>query len=205
MIHDVIIPAREEKPMTLLPTIAAFRGWQNIGKIILVNDGLDDYGLNMMHDTMSVVKDVVITKGPGTGKGQAVMAGLPFVTARRIVLCDGDLHGFTRAHAEALAPVRARRMMIRGVTDPTPGHPPWPVREGVRPLVTGERSLPASLLAGLDLHGYAMEVQINRAAERARLPLGTVNLTGCRGTVRWTERRRAELKADGQWLRENWI
>lgn len=196
MITDIVIPARGEGVRTLVPTIDAFRACKETGSIILVDDGLEPE-VNFLLAPM--IDEIV--NGPGTGKGEAIIAGLPLVTTERVVLCDGDLMGFTSVHAEFL--LRPGRGMLVGVPDPTPGHPPWYTPPEVRVLVTGERNVPITLLRGLDLHGYVMEHQINMAAYHAKLHTEVVWLTGCHGTPRWDNDRQKALENDQAWLREN--
>lgn len=196
MIHDVIIPARNETAGTLIPIIMAFRQCATVKRIILSDDGLDAgtvtavYGLAAYH-----------TLAPREGKGQAVKHGLQFVTAPRVVFCDGDLTGFRFRHARALT--RHASGMTLGVTERSPGHPPWPVPDDVWPLVTGERSVPSELVRDLDLHGYCMEVQVNAAIMRAGVPVRMIPLRDVKGKSRWTDQREKERREGAEWLRLN--
>jgi hypothetical protein len=204
--HDVIMPARGEGMATMGPTLAAFRDCPLIGKIIVVDDGLpkpvlDD--LNWFAGSKYGL-DMVIVKGPEIGKGQAVMSGLPYVTEERVIFCDADLHGFTRNSAQILAAAIIPDVMIIGVTEYREGvNVPWPVPIDAWIAVSGERSVPLSLVSDLNLHGYCMEVQINAAAQRAGIPLLAVELSGVTDTPRWGPRREAERRRDAAWLREN--
>ena len=197
--HDVIIPARNENLTTLLPTIWAFRQQPTVNRVIVVNDGLS---AGVCFEIAAPGFATHVTLGPKIGKGQAIKRGLQLVTAGRVVFCDGDLHGFTSRHARLLTPPYAAHVIL-GVTDPLPDHPPRLVPDHIHTLVTGERSMPIALVRCLDLHGYCVEVQVNAAADRAKLPVEVVNLDGCRGTSRWTPERVAEMKRDGTWLREH--
>jgi len=201
--HDVIIPARNESPETLLPTIWAFRQQPDVNNIILSDDGLTLEALDALYRYPSREFSHQHTCAPCLGKGQAVKHALNYVTADRVVFCDGDLHNFTVGHAQLLTHPSWTNQMVLGVTEPLPDHPPRPVPDHIHTLVTGERSVPVSLVRGLDLHGYCMEVQVNAAAERAKLPIEIVKLHGCRGTSRWTPARVTEMKRDGAWLREH--
>jgi hypothetical protein len=198
---DVVIPAREEDPSTLGPTLQAFRDAQGIGRIILVDDRLGWDRPQM--EQVGAMADVVVMRYEHTGKGQAVQEGLTHVNTNRVILCDGDLTGFTSYHAELLAAPYSG--MILGTTDYVRGEQvPWPVPPDMWALVTGERSLPTHLVEELPLHGYAMEVQINRAVIESGLSIRAVKLKGCKGTPRWGERRQEEMIRDGRWLAQEW-
>lgn len=199
--HDVIIPSRGESRYTLLPTIQAFRACVNVRRIILIDDGDTEITPAFMPylDTL--------LPGPREGKGAAVMVGLHASMSPRVVLCDGDLHGFKVRHAMRLVSggflgLGNLEGMVRGFTERVEGHPPWPVSAHIQRLVTGERSVPRELLDGLDLHGYAMEVQINRAAFRWGMKVRDVRLRGVRGTARWTDERGRAARETVEWLRE---
>lgn len=203
MMHDVIIPARHESEETLIPTIQAFRVCSFVARIILVNDGL-------YPDTLKAVARYadLTAWGPRNGKGAAVMEGLEYVTAGRVVLCDGDLTGFRPHHAQTLTGAfswpSVGRSMIRGLTEALDGHPPWPISQQVRQAVTGERSIPTELIQGVELHGYAMEVQINDLARRAGLRVRDVRLRGVRGKARWDVKRAQAVQETLTWIDENW-
>lgn len=204
--HDVIIPARGEEMSTLGPTLAAFVDCPLVENIIVVDDGLakrvrDDlewFGGRLHGHEFTVIK------GPELGKGQAVMAALEHVREQRVIFCDADLHGFNLSHAHILGAAIIPDVMIVGVTEyEDRKYVPWHVPIDAWIAVSGERSLPVSLLSGLDLHGYAMEVQISAAAKKAGIPLLAVELAGVAGTPRWGPKREAERRRDAAWLREN--
>lgn len=207
IMHDVVIPARAELMRTLGPTVEAFANCELIDRIIVVDDGLspgvrDD--LESMGRSAYGTGKFCVVRGPQLGKGQAVTAGLNHVTAERVVFCDGDLHGMTKDHVWILAAAVIPELMIIGVTEYTEGlYVPWKVRPDAWVAVQGERSLPMSLLSGIELHGYAMEVQVNQAAQRAGLHILRIALSGVHGTPRWSEERASEMRRDGLWLREN--
>jgi glycosyltransferase involved in cell wall biosynthesis len=191
---DVIIPAYRETAETLIPTIEAFRKAQGIGQIILADDGLTP---EVREKAGKYVDTISFTKHEG--KGQAISHALLFAQEDRVILCDGDLHGFTDEHANTLA--SPYDVMILGVTEYEPmKFVPWPVAADTWALMTGQRAVPTRLLEGLDLHGYCTEVQINRAAFAAGLPIIPVKLKGCEGTPRWNAARRDAMMKDGKWL-----
>jgi glycosyltransferase involved in cell wall biosynthesis len=207
---DVIIPARDES-LTLGPIIDAFHGSKRTGKVIVVDDKSVDGTWNV-----AVSHGALVITGPGEGKGQAVMTGLPFVSTLDVVLCDADLTGFTIDHAKTLMddfPLNNRPLLsperyeIIGVPDFSPNLP-WAHKVLDSPvwgLVSGERRLPLALLKELDLHGYAMEVQINAAVQAAGLPVIRRGLKGVKGVTKpgSYERRVREFWRDLEWLRKN--
>jgi len=191
---DVVIPVRESRiDQTLIPTLRAFRDCPSVNQIIVVWDGPSH--------PIPPSWEVFCCYGPREGKGQAVRLGLDIVNSPRTILCDADLYGFTREHAEILA--SDSDGMILGVCDYVKGAVPWSVDFDVWCRVTGERSLPTDLLRSIDLHGYAMEVQINGAVALANLPTYTRPLTGVTGALRWDSRRASEMVRDGEWLRRH--
>ena len=167
---DVIIPARDES-LTLGAIIDAFHGSERTGKVIVV----DDKSVDGTWD-VAVTHNALVITGPGEGKGQAVMAGLPFVSTDDVVLCDADLMGFTVEQANMLmddfysGEINGFDYEVIGIPDFSPNLP-WAHKVLDSPiwgLVSGERRLPLALLKDLDLHGYAMEVQINAAVRDGR-------------------------------------
>jgi glycosyltransferase involved in cell wall biosynthesis len=197
---DVIIPARNEET-TIGGIIDAFLLCTMVGKIIVVSDHSEDNTLSvaMAHHATLVVE------GFGLGKGQAVMSGLVFVDTAMVCLCDADLTGFTTEHAEILMNAMPGTMLI-GVPEFTPNLP-WAHKATQEQWgdVSGERCLPTRLLYGIDLHGYAMEVQINRAVESEGLLIEKRNLTGVKGVPKPNSypRRIQDYQRDLEWLKEN--
>lgn len=189
---DVVIPVRESRiDQTLMPTLYAFRQCSSVNQIIVVWDG--------PAHPVPPSWEIFCCLGPQEGKGQAVTLGLDIVNSSRVILCDADLYGFTKEHAEILASENSG--MILGITDYVKGAVPWSVDYGVWSQVTGERSLPTHILRGMELHGYAMEVQINEAVRIAGLPVTHRPLSGVTGALRFNERRAREMQRDGDWLR----
>jgi glycosyltransferase involved in cell wall biosynthesis len=198
-----------EEASTIMPTVWAFGRCEVVGRVIVVDDGLSPAVLRVLHQAVTYFgRDVVnVVTGPQTGKGQAVMRGLEYVTAPRVTFCDADLHGMKVRHAWLLtaSPI-VPNLMIIGVTEYKEGlYVPWPVDIQDWIAVSGERSLPIGLLEGLDLHGYGMEVQINAAALAADIPIVPIDLPGVHGTARWNDRRKEEMAEDGKWLKSRGI
>jgi glycosyltransferase involved in cell wall biosynthesis len=197
---DVIIPARNEQD-TIGEIIDAFLLSTLIGRIIVVNDQSED---NTASTAIAHGAHFVIN-GPGKGKGQAVQVGLVFVTTAMVCLCDADLTGFTTEHAEILMDAMPGTMLI-GVPEFTPNLP-WAHKATQEQWedVSGERCLPTRLLYGIDLHGYAMEVQINHIVESEGLPIVKRNLTDVKGVPKPNSypRRIQDYRRDLEWLKEN--
>jgi glycosyltransferase involved in cell wall biosynthesis len=197
---DVIIPARNEQD-TIGEIIDAFLLCTMVGNVIVVDDHSEDNTFNeaKAHNATLVVR------GPGKGKGQAVMSGLVFVDTAMVCLCDADLTGFTTEHAEILMDAMPGTMLI-GVPEFT-ANLPWAHKATQEQWenVSGERCLPTRLLYGIDLHGYAMEVQINRVIESEGLPIVKRNLTGVKGVPKPNSypRRIQDYRRDLEWLKEN--
>lgn len=199
---DVVIPARNEAE-TLGPIIDAFHGTLNIGKVIVV----DDQSTDMTWGVASEFGAMVI-RGPGEGKGQAVKKGLELVTTSVVVLCDADLQGFDVNSADVLM-VEHPGAMVVGVPEFSPNLPwAWKIKDTQKwGDVSGQRQIPVKIIRDLDLHGYAMEVQINAAAARAGLPVVYRNLSGVKGRVKANsyDQRIHEYLRDYQWLTEHGV
>lgn len=200
---DVVIPARNEA-LTLGPIIEAFHGAVNIGKVIVVDDQSTD-------NTWGVASEygAMCTRGMGEGKGQAIHEGLQLVTTEHVVLCDGDIKGFTEAHADIMMVDPGPECMVVGVLEFSP-NVPWAHKikdTRIWEAVSGQRHLPTALIRDLPLHGYAMEVQINAAVARAGYIVQYRKLNGARGTVKPLsyDRRVKEWMRDLEWLREHGV
>lgn len=196
---DVVIPARNEVS-TIGKVVKAFAINPLIGNVIVVSNKSDDG----TQDEAQQAGAFVLVQNKVDGKGQTVRVGLDYVETLRVIFCDGDLYGPVADYVGLLAAPDAAGMVV-GVPDvPARSPVPWPVPPDVWPLVSGQRSLPTHIARGLDLHGYAMEVQINRAIHEAGLPTSTFLMTGVYGKIRNNEFRMAELRRDREWLKENW-
>lgn len=216
MTVDVIIPAKNERIATLIPTIMAFMPNELVQSILIVDNGLSVETMEAIsiltlirEGDLSGIVDM-IHRPEAKGKGQAVMEGLRFLgrpgdVLDRIVFCDADLYGFHRNHADALCNWDGPGMLI-GVPDYVPfSHVPWPVERPNWVGNSGERNVPFSLVRDLNLHGYAMETQINAAAKRANIGVTDIPLPGVQGTDRWSPVRHAAMISDAEWLKENGV
>lgn len=207
---DVIIPCKNESLDTVIPTIEAWKAAQEldlVNSIIVVDDALNGCDYPLARAFMGMGRAfggtdqwTKIIQGPRKGKGQAIQAGLKLVTQDRVAFCDADLHGFKLGHAVIMCAEYPG--MLLAVTDYVQVTP-WQPSMDTHALVTGERSLPTWLARSVDLHGYAMEVQLNSQAIKCGLPVQPVGLTGVKNTVRWTKERHEAMIRDGQWLRQN--
>jgi glycosyltransferase involved in cell wall biosynthesis len=158
-VTDVVIPARNEAD-TIGPIIRAFFCSDYCQRVIVVDDRSSD-------NTRRVASahGATIVDGPGLGKGQAMMTGISYTSARRVCFCDGDLRGFQPWHADIL---------LR----PSDGEIIGRVNTQLAWSLSGQRSLPRGLIAGLYLNGYAAERQIGDAVRAACLPVYHVELSG---------------------------
>src|SRR6185437_3487984 len=200
---DVIIPSRNEAA-TVGPIVEAFRAVPKVDDIIVAIDSTTD-------NTLEVVKklDCGYIVGDWDGKGQAIKAALDLAENERVVFCDADLTGFTATHAAMLTEYEYpyNENEIIGVPDFSPNLP-WAhkVKDAqVWGDVSGERAIPTWLARNLDLHGYAMEVQINAAIQRHRIPFKKVRLRGVKGVIKPAsyDYRVREWLRDLHWLQEN--
>jgi glycosyltransferase involved in cell wall biosynthesis len=171
---DVVIPALNESE-TIGNVVRAFRRGRNIGRILVVNDLSADR-------TASIAKQAgaTIIKGPGQGKGQAMSYGLREVRTNRVIFADADTHGLTPEHVNALAfPTKSHIVGVRDM-----GKLNIMAVASRLPTIAGERSLPVSVLKGVQLTGYHAETQINAAVTRAGIPNYHFIMRGVTGTFR---------------------
>jgi Glycosyl transferase family 2 len=196
---DVVIPCRNDHD-TLAGVVKPFLELDKIGNIIVVHNGEENnysYGVDYFR-----TGHLEIHAWNLEGKGQAVMRGLDFVESDRVIFCDADLTGLETRHVKILA--RPHVGMIVGYTERPERNPvPWPIPDDVWQAVSGERSLPTHIARKINLHGYAMEVQINHFIRESGLPVNFAQLVGVTGKVRENSRRMAELRRDREWLSGN--
>ncbi len=147
---------------------------------------------------------LVLEQNVVAGKGQTLKVGLDYVETKRVMFCDADLRGPIGGYVTDLAAPGYSGLVI-GVPDfPVLSPVPWRVPRTVFAKVSGQRSLPIEVARSVELHGYTVEVMLNRAIELAGLSTRVVQMKGVKGKIRNNGRRMAELRRDQQWLRENW-
>ncbi len=196
---DVVIPSRNEAD-TITGVVSAFTLNPWIGNIIVVCNQCDDG----TQEAATRAGALVLEQNAVAGKGQTLKVGLDYVETKRVMFCDADLQGPVADYVTDLAGPGYKGMVI-GVTDfPVLSPVPWRVPRSVFAKVAGQRSLPTEIARSVELHGYTVEVMLNRAVEQAGLPYQFMQMKGVKGKVRNNGRRMAELRRDQQWLRENW-
>jgi glycosyltransferase involved in cell wall biosynthesis len=171
---DVIIPALNEQD-TIKPVIKTVRASNRIGKLIVVSDLSKDATSHLAREAGAIV-----VKGPGKGKGQAMMRGLQEVRSPRVIFMDADITGLTVRHVNALA--EPAFGMIVGLRDM--GRFNFMQAYAGLPTIAGERSLPTGFVRRLQLEGYGAEMQINAAVARQGLPVYHFIMKGVTGKLR---------------------
>lgn len=196
---DVIIPVRRELD-TIEGVVNAFWRHSKIGEIFIVVNGEDHIATMDYRAALSRYdEDIWLLWSPTEGKGQAVRHALRQVTTREVIFCDGDLRGLQRKHVDIL--LRPYRGIVVGYPEMPERMPvPWPVPDQAWQLVSGERRVNTEWARQIDLHGYAMEAQMNEQARRDRIPIRFMKLTGVTGKIRENKVRMAELRRDREWL-----
>ena len=171
---DVVISALDESK-TIGQVVSTFRHGRNIGQIIVVSDLSSD-----RTSTIARKNGAHVVKGPGKGKGQAMMRGLKEVKTSRVIFADADLTGLRADHVDALAfPTASHIVGIRDM-----GRMNLATVMAKLPPIAGERSMPVSLLRGLDLTGFGAETQINAAVARAGINSYHFIMRGVTGELR---------------------
>ena len=171
---DVVIPALNEQD-TIGAVISTFRQSPHIGNVIVVSDLSKDRTAPIARNAGAIV-----VKGPGKGKGQAMMRGLQEVKSHRVIFADADLDGLTVNHVNALAsPVFG---MLVGFRDK--GRFNFATVAAALPPIAGERSLPTRFVRSLRLDGYGAEMQINTAIVRQHMRAYHFIMKGVTGKVR---------------------
>lgn len=171
---DVVIPALNESE-TIGDVVKVFREAPKVGRVIVVNDLSKDR-------TMASARNAgaVVVKGPGRGKGQAMMRGLREVTSHRVIFADADTTGLMAKHAAALA--EPAFGMIVGLRDL--GYFNFLSVGSKLPPIAGERALPTRFARTLNLEGYGAETQINIAVAKANMRVWHFIMHGVTGKVR---------------------
>lgn|SRR5487761_919429 len=183
-IIDVVIPAQNEAK-TVGSIIRAFTTVPNVRQVIVVDDCSEDNTYNIAANSGAYV-----IQGNGLGKGEAVTHGLVLVKTERVILCDADLTGFTAAHAQLLSQEFPGEIL--GLTTNYSKLVILPNRL----IITGERALNTEFLRRIPLHGWAMEMQINEAVDRAGMMIKRVRLDGVYGEYRRGVLRAGDIAKD---------
>ena len=163
---DVVIAAYDCAD-TIGATVRAFR---SVGNCIVVDAGSSD-------DTYdkAMLAGARVVSGKSLGKGECVTLGLSCVETDRVILCDGDIRGFTSAHAELMAEptdsmLRGRITGLFRMSSGSLSH------RTLAPCLTAVRSLPTWLARGVELSGLAYQQQLNLAATVCAVKTRFVNL-----------------------------
>lgn len=196
---DVVIPARNEQN-TIGKIVDTFHSCPEIGAVVVSVDMDTTDNTRLAAFGYSNIKtDIIINLPECRGKGQCVKRALDFVKSDNVIFCDADYTGLTTGHITQL---------IRGeIHDPemaigVPDFPPPPVLPRIIrswQWVSGFRIMPTALARSIDLHGYLMEVQINAAANIAKLPLRFERMYGLKSPLNLTNKRLVEMERDRLW------
>lgn len=193
---DVIIPARNEAK-TIVDIVGTF----------VQSPSVDTVFVSIDADTTDNTKDLIleaidydvriITFPETRGKGQCVRRALEHIQSDHIIFCDGDYTGLTIDHVELLALAMPETMVI-GIPDLPPGRLlPRVLRSW--PWVSGFRIMPSLVAMKPNLHGYLMEVQLNKAAHDTHTPVGHVRMHGLISPFNLTNKRLVEMERDRLW------
>lgn len=194
---DVVIPTRNEQD-TIGSVIRAFKQTRGIGRIIVADNLSVDY-------TVAVALDegALVMIEAQQGKGQAVKCGLQLVTTSQVILCDGDLHGLTPYDVFALKESGITIIDMEVIAVPAfTKNVPWAEPNEDWKWLSGCRRLPTALVRSLNLHGYAMEMQINQAVKDAGIPVEHIQWEGVTGTPKELNLRIADMLRDWEWIKK---
>jgi glycosyltransferase involved in cell wall biosynthesis len=171
---DVVIPALNEQE-TIGDVVSTFRSGRNIGNVIVVSD--------LSHDRTSTIArnaGATVVKGPGLGKGQAMLRGLKEVKTPRVIFADADLAGLSIPHVNALA--EPAFGMLVGFRDK--GRFNFVAVSSPFPPIAGERSLPTRFVRSIPLEGYGAEMQINERVALAGMRVYHFIMRGVTGKMK---------------------
>lgn len=171
---DVVIPALNEQE-TIGSVISTFRQGRNIGKVIVVSDLSSDRTSPIARSAGAHV-----VKGPGKGKGEAMLRGLREVTTHRVIFADADLSGLSVAHVNALS--EPAPGMLVGFRDK--GRFNFVTVGAALPPIAGERSLPTRFARSIPLEGYGAEMQINARVAVSGMPIYHFIMLGVTGKMK---------------------
>lgn len=184
-----IIPAHNEES-TVGDVVRAVVDSRAFDVVLCVDDGSSD----ATAERASAAGVPVLQLSPNRGKGEAMVAGIEALGARRhagVGFVDADLMGLEPHHVSAM-----RRGFDYGF-DQSIALKDWGARNPLNlrtPLISGQRIVSQKVLAGVPrdcFRGYGIETGINDASDRAG---GRVFLTVMRGV-----RGRSKREKSGLW------
>lgn len=200
-----VIPAWDEED-TIGDIIEAFLSCKFIKPIIVGIDSktTDDTAIIALTHLKGELNGTVYNNC-GDGKGQVIIACLDKVRTPYVMFCDADIKGLTLDHIHMVISdcIMDDSSMTIGVPDIPENYPHE--RDWAWPWVSGIRAMPTRLVRPLELHGYLTETQLNAAAHHANMPVRMEWLRGVQAPYDMSERRLADMEADGKWGREHGI
>jgi glycosyltransferase involved in cell wall biosynthesis len=201
---DVIIPARNEEK-TVGRILAAFMVHPGIRNVNLVidpdtTDATYQRARNLIGEKSR--NNVRIIHSNESGKGQCISQAMPFIRARKLILCDADLQEFTHRHVTQLLTGNVNEQLILVPRYPTNV---LPVITESWPWVSGQRCVPASVARAVNFHGYLVEVQLNTAMGRIGIKTRFQFADDLISPFRMTPERLAEMEQDRLWGMRNGV
>jgi len=197
--YDVVIPARNEA-RTIAPIVNVLVAHPMISNVFIIVDA--DTTDNTAEKARILYPDPHVITGVSRGKGQGVMVGLEKVTTDRVLFCDADYRGFCFNHIDRMVFSLPDDVMLIGIPDfPPPQVIPSPFRgklEWAWPWVSGIRLVDTDIARSLDLTGYLMETQLNRAYHDKGKGVKFIRLPGLISPVNLSEKRLDEMERDHQ-------
>lgn len=200
---DVVIPARNEWE-TIGNIVKRFADHPMIGSVfVMIDDDTTD-------DTQEVaeIMGAVTTRMSGiTGKGQLLKWGLTQVETSRVIFSDADYVRMPR-YAIDLLTSRMADGNMRVIVPRLPTQIAWkateigqriPLDRGAWSWNSGLRSFPTHMAAGLDLHGYLTETQLNTAAREMHVYPEFLYCPSLVSPLRFGKQRMDEMERDRQW------
>jgi hypothetical protein len=199
---DVIIPIRSLQINTFFPMVKTINNHPRISYIyIMVDPDMESTDLLKLEILHEMCGNVIILDG-ARGKGQNVLCGVKYIGTERILFCDADYIGLQKEHLDIMT--GSESGMIIGIPD-YPYQVPSHVIHSWQ-FVSGFRALPREIIPD-NLHGYLMETQINKAAEKFGIIVDYVLMKGLISPFQWPlpEWRMKALEEDAQWGLENGV
>lgn len=196
---DVIVPARNEEN-TIGKIIRVLHEHPFIRTIMVCIDADSRDGTEMIARRTG---HVTIPSTAGIrGKGQLVTHGLKYVRTPYVMFCDSDYTGLSYSHITVLAGNLTPKITKIGVPDfPDMDVPPRVISSW--PWVSGIRVVPTELVKELALHGYLMEVQINKQTVDRGYNFRFRFLPGLNSPYKMSPKRLEEMERDRYWGLEN--